>query len=195
VKSNFRFLIALAGLVACDKAAPPPRVTSQAHAQATSGSLCADSVVSGEGIGSLRIGITVADIAKSCRILRDTVALADEGLPSRLLTVAVGRDTLTAEVDSGRVWRISVSQTRFRTADSLRVGTSLARLLALPGVQGLVGENALYVVAPSRCGLSFRVTDPPDAAPKPEWSLADLRSPPSSTRVTEILIVGCRPAA
>lgn len=195
MRSTFSHLIALACLVACDKGAPPPPVTSGARAPATLGSLCADSVVTGQGIGALRIGVTVADIAKSCRILRDTVELAEEGLPSRLLTVDLGHDTLTAEVDSGRVWRIRILQTRFRTVDSLGVGTSLARLLTMPGVQGLVGENALYVVAPGRCGLSFRITDPPGAAPKQEWSPADLRGLPSSTRVTEILIVGCHPAA
>lgn len=195
MKSALLCLIAFVGFVACDKAAPPPPMTARAQAPMTPRSLCTDSLITGDGIGGLRIGATVADIATSCRVLRDTVELAEEGFPSRILTVALGSDTLAAEVDSGRVWRIRVTRARFRTSDSLRVGTPLARLLKVPGVHGLVGENALYVVAPSRCGLSFRVTDPADAAPKQDWTLGDLRRLPSSTRVTEILIVGCRPAA
>ena len=195
MKSASLCLIALSWSVACDKPTPPPRADSIAIAASLPASLCASTAINGEGIGFLRIGVPVSDIRKSCHVLRDTVELADEGLPSRILTVDMGRDTLAAEVDSGRIWRIRVSQARFQTSDSLRVGTAIARLLTLPGVQGWVGENALYVVAPSRCGLSFRVTDPAEAAPKEEWTLADLRTLPSSTRVTEILIVGCRPAA
>jgi len=195
VRPAFLCLVAVSGLVACDKPAPAPRADTLARAPTSSATLCADSLITGEGVGPLRIGAPVSNIEKACRVLRDTVELAAEGLPARILTVAMGRDTLAAEVDSGRVWRITVSQTRFQTSDSLKVGSPIARLLALSGVQGLVGENALYVIAPSHCGLSFRVTDPAKAAPKQEWTLADLRRLPSSTQVTEILIVGCRPAA
>ena len=195
MKSVSLCLIVLLWLAGCDKPALPPRADTLARVAARPGTRCGDATITGEGIGSLRIGVTVSDIRKSCRVLRDTVELADEGLPSRILTVDLGRDTLAAEVDSGRVWRIRVSQKRVQTSDSLGVGTALSRLLTLPEVHGLVGENALYVVAPTRCGLSFRVTDPAEAAPKEEWTLSDLRKLPSATRVTEILIVGCRTAA
>ena len=110
---------------------------------------------------------------------------------ARVLAVAFGMDTIEAEVDSGRVWRIVLSQPRFRTIDSLGVGTSIARLLALPGVHGVIGEGALYLASPVHCGVSFRVTDPVDDSPASDWTLPMLKRLPAATVVTAVLISGC----
>ena len=60
-----------------------------------------------EGIGHLRIASTVEGVGLNCKIVRDTTAIGAEGMPARKLLVALSRDTVEAEVVSGRIWRIS----------------------------------------------------------------------------------------
>jgi hypothetical protein len=195
MKCTLPFLVALCGLLGCGKHKSPSSTDVPSNMATFGTKLCADSVISDEGIGPLRIGTFVSDLKKFCSVLSDTVEIAQEGIPSRILMVNIGDDTLAIEADNGRVSRITVSQTRFRTADSLRVGVPHSQLLTLADVHGAVGENGLFVFSPRRCGLSFRVTDPENATPKEDWTLEDLRGLPAGTRVTEILIVRCRPAA
>lgn len=95
-------------------------------------------------------------------------------------------------MDPARIWRIAVERAAFGTADSVGVGTTLSRLLKLPGVKGVEGEGGLFVVVPARCGLSFRLRH--DLAPsehKPEWTSADLKRLPASTVVDQVLLFGC----
>jgi len=127
-------------------------------------------------------------------VVRDTIELREEGLPIRLVSIAAGSDTVEAEIDCGRVWRISLTQSRLRTPDSLDVGVSLARLLPLPGVDGIAGEKALHVIPLSRCGLSLRLTDPQEGAPAPDSTAAAPRHLPPSSVVTEVLIFGYQSA-
>jgi hypothetical protein len=116
--------------------------------------------------------------------------LDGEGQPERILVVAFGSDSAIVEVDSTHVWRIGVRSPHFRTLDSLGVGTSLGRLLALHGgVQGLTGEGGLFLLAEARCGLSFQLSAA--AASGGDWQRARLRTLPDSTRVTRVLVVGC----
>jgi hypothetical protein len=151
-------------------------------------------VLDGGGVGALRIGALVDSVRARCALVRDTTELRAEGLPVRVIAVAVSGDTVEAEVDSGRVWRIETTRPTLRTADSLGVGTPLARLLALPGAHGLSGEGAVFVVSPARCGLSFQLSGVGSAAPRGGWTAAALRRLPPSTAVSRVLVVGC-PAA
>jgi hypothetical protein len=151
---------------------------------------CLNASFDGTGIGELRIGMTVDALQRSCPVVRDTIELRAEGTPARIVAVAAQGDTVEAEVEAGRVWRITITSPRFRTADSIGVGVSLDRLLALPGIQGLTGEGTLYLMSPARCGVSFRVTDPGERL-RAEWTLPQLRRLPATTTVTRILIVGC----
>ena len=185
-----RYLIAVAGatLSACQGDVPRERTQER---QATSAAECGDAVVTGAGVGALRIGARVDSVRARCRVVRDTVELRAEGLPSRVVTMMVGDDTVAAEVDSGRVWRIEVTRSSPRTADSLGVGTPLTQLLALPEVRAASGEGGVYVLSNARCGLSFELSGHGPGGLRAEWDIAALRRFPPSTVVTRVLVVGC----
>lgn len=190
--------IALAALTAlsCRSERPQPdSINVPARGTRATAFGCLGPLFDGRGVGALRIGLSADSIGRLCLVVRDTTELREEGLPVRVVSIAAGSDTLEAEIDGGRVWRIALTHARFRTADSLGVGVPLTRLLSLPAVRGMTGEGALYVVSPSQCGLSFRVTDPAYDAARAEWTVAALRRLPASSVVTEVLIVGCKVVA
>jgi len=143
-----------------------------------------------EGVGKIRIGESVESVGRDCTVVRDSIQLGAEGMPTRIVSVLFPRDTVEAEIVDGKVWRVAIDSPHFSTADSLRVGTSLARLLRLRRPQGMTGEGALFVMSPDHCGLSFRLSDngsPVLRDPSP----AELSRLPAATRVSNILIVGC----
>jgi hypothetical protein len=156
---------------------------------------CGEATLTDEGIGELKIGTPIDSIHAHCVVVSDTIELAEEGLPARIMRVAFDRDTVEATADSGKVWRISIESPRIRTADSLGVGTKLPRLLQLKKARGLSGEGAVFVVSPERCGLSFELSDAGSDAPPENWNRSALARLPDSTSVTRVLIVGCSRAA
>jgi len=140
----------------------------------------------------LEIGGSVDEIRRLCNVVRDTVVQSDEATNERVLDVGVAGDTLTAIVESGKVWRIELDRSTFRTSDSLGVNTPLRRLLEHPGLRGFEGEGVLYVAAPSLCGLSFALSYiPADQEHRVTWTHADLRQLPAETRVERLLVIGC----
>jgi hypothetical protein len=152
---------------------------------------CDGTTLSDSALGDVRIGRSVADVAASCTIVRDTTAPRSEGQMARVLGVAVGGDTVEAEVVDGRIWRIEVTSPAYRTADSLGVGTALAALLAQEGVSPLSGEGRLFVKTASHCGLSFQLSVPDTGVAAGRWTVADLRRLPAGTQVTRVLVIGC----
>jgi hypothetical protein len=144
----------------------------------------ARAALTGDGIGSLRVGTTVEDIARICRILRDTIGLGTEGQQERTILVDLSRDSVAAVVSAGRVWRVHVQSPAFRTADSLGVGTPVEAFRhRRPEI--LTGEGNVYLRLPSHCGLSFRLRD---VVAGRASSLGQL---PDSAVVDEVLAVGC----
>jgi hypothetical protein len=85
-------------------------------------------VLTGEGIGELRISRALSEVVARCRVVRDTVELRAEGLPARILTIDLGRDTIEAEVDAEKVFRLTLETPRFLTLDSLGVDAPLSRV-------------------------------------------------------------------
>jgi hypothetical protein len=156
---------------------------------------CGNEVISDRGIGELVVGRTVDSVKRLCHVVSDTTELGGEGMPTRIMTVAFSHDTVEAEIDSGRVWRIEVASPTFRTADSLAVGTSLQRLLLLKKPRGLSGEGAVFLVSSQHCGLSFQLSESGSDAPPENWDRAALARLPKSTVVDRILIVSCDPSA
>lgn len=166
--------------------APPPATPGDPAGSAGS---CGAPMIDGDGLGAIRIGMDADSVKARCSIARDTVERRTEGQDERILVAAIGGDTASVEIDSGRVWRIDIRTPVLRTADSLGVGTPLSRLLALKGgVQGLAGEGHMFLIAQSHCGLSFELSAP--AAPG-DWQRARLRTLPPSTTVTRVLVIGC----
>jgi|SRR5438094_4884664 len=175
-------LLALSVTGACEHPAPPRAPTRIAN--------CGFGPISDSAVAGLPIGATVASVKEHCKVLADTTFPGEEGLPERTLDVQIGLDTLVAVIDSDRVWRIEVGSPRFRTRDSLHVGSQLSALVRDSSAHALIGEGNYYVVMRSHCGLSFAL--PYIKLPTPgELSSAALRALPDTLRVQEILVVGC----
>jgi hypothetical protein len=163
---------------------PPPRQVACADGR-TRG-------LTGRGIGPLQVGTPFDSVRQACPVARDSVQLDDEGNPVRVATVVVGRDTVDAVIEEGRVWRIEVGGRGLRAADSLGVGSPVGDLLRRPGVQGFEGEGLLFVTTTAHCGLSFRLAyEIPAGEHRETWTSADLRRLPTGTSVDRVLIVGC----
>lgn len=180
------------GAPAADSPADSPAAQPPAASTGSAASACATGPLAGDGIGTLRLGMTTEALHASCTVLRDSTILGPEGMPARVATVVTNGDTLLAEIDSGRVWRIGVVTPGLRTADSLGVGTPARRLADLPGARGITGEGQLFVVADQPCGLSFQVKQPGPAAITSSTP-QQLRALPDSITVTRVLVVGCGP--
>ena len=155
-------------------------------------STCGNEFIGAEGIGRVSIGAPLDSVRVSCKVVRDTTVRADEGTMARKVTVSLSSDTVVAEIVNGRVWRVEVNSSRFRTRDSLGVGTPLERLLTLEDPRGVNGEGRYYVLSPDHCGLSFRLSE--------GWNPQTVRIPidraklsrlPRSVVVSQVLITGC----
>ena len=151
-------------------------------------SLCgigAGTIVGPEGIGRLRIGATIDDVRAGCRIVRDTMRVAGEGMRERRITVDLGRDTVETVVVEDRIRRIHVDGPAFRTADDMGVGTTVDALRRSGSARVLAGEGSMFLTLADECGLSFRLGGVPFG---PERPAADL---PGDGHVVEVLVFGC----
>ncbi len=194
MRISFRVLLTIT-LSACARSKDDRAIGTTTHEPNAHTLVCgiSDSTkLTGEGVGALLIGRSVAAVRDACHIVRDSTEVGDEASPERILTISLGRDTVRAIVDSARVWRIDVRQPRFRTSDSLGVGSSLARLLKGGDARGAEGESGLFILLANHCGLSFHIDR--ELQPKEhraEWSTAHLARLPGSTLVDRVLISGC----
>ena len=180
---NWKLLsLALLSLVACSHPQRPQAPARQAQ--------CARGSISDTAVAGLPIRASVASVKQHCHVLVDTTFAGLEGLPERTLEVQIGSDTLTAVIDSERVWRIEVQSTNLRSVDSLGVGTTLGTLLRHGRASASIGEGTYYLMLQSHCGLSFALPffGHQDGGDLDE---AALRALPDTLRVQEVLVFGC----
>lgn len=175
---TFAVLVSMA-LAACT-ASPEqraPRATKECGAPGN--------LFSGQGIGEFKVGAIVDSIRAKCDVVRDTtLAMGGEGQPERRLAVRIGQDTIEATVVQDRIWRIELRSPRFRTSDSLGVGSTLGELRKQPVNFLGYGEGGPFVALPRHCGLSFSVDDRGVLA-------KELSKLPDDAPVDLILILGC----
>lgn len=191
-----RRLLLMLVLVGCKAKNESPSASAASSTASTAifpASSCGEEVVTGEGIGQLRIGSTVESIKQKCNVVRDTTVIAAEGMPARKLAVAFSRDTVEAEIVDGRVWRIAILSPRLRTAESLGVGTLNQRLIMqLKNPRGMMGEGELFVASPEQCGMSFRLANGGPRAQRGDLDRAGLAGLPVTAVVSGVLVFGCR---
>jgi hypothetical protein len=127
----------------------------------------------------------VVDLRLKCRVVLDTsMTSGAEGLPERRIIVLLGRDSVAATIAEDRIWRIELTSLRFRTADSVGIGSTVRRLRRDAARILGAGEDGFYLELPRACGLSFRIAGVSGAQ---EW--ADI---PMDATVDKILVFGCR---
>ena len=143
-------------------------------------------LLTGNGIGDLRIGATTEQVHKQCDVIRDTtLQFGAEGMPERRIAVRLGRDTVEGTVVNDKVWRLEVLSLRFRTEDSLGVGSTAGKIRQ-QAVQYLgYGEGGPFVSLPKHCGLSFELAGVKGFARS--WNQV-----PNTATVRKVLVLGCR---
>ncbi len=142
-------------------------------------------LLSGDGLGQLRVGAALGDVRAHCTVLRDTTMPGAEGMPERRIGVDLTSDTVEAIVVNDSVWRIHVDGSSFRTTEGLGVGSTVAELRQGRAARVLAGEGSMFVTLADHCGLSFRLSGVPFG---PERPAAEL---PADGRVVEVLAFGC----
>ncbi|HST08642.1 MAG TPA: hypothetical protein VLJ83_10740 [Gemmatimonadaceae bacterium] len=133
----------------------------------------------------------MASVKARCEVFRDTTRRGLEGMSERRLAVRFRTDSLEAEIVDDKVWRLDISSPGFRTADSLGVGTPVARLLLLREARGLVGEGVLVVVSPERCGVSFVLSGGIPRGRVRTWDSTALSALPTTITVKKVLVLAC----
>jgi hypothetical protein len=149
-------------------------------------------MLTGEGIGHLVIGRTVDSMGKRCRIIADSVVAGGDEPAQRVVLVDLVRDTATIVAVRDTIVRIELHHSPFRTADSLGVGGHLGRILRLRDPVGETIDGRLYGTSPSHCGLLFQIQDQAPAPPAVQNGAGALRRLPGETRITRVVIVGCK---
>ena len=147
--------------------------------------------ITAEGVGCARLDATVSDLLADCDVVRDT-AVTLEGMPQEALLLEIDSAGVLAEMEGGRVWRVSVLGEGPMTADSLGVGTPAHSLSELHDVRVFAGEERYFAVSPDHCGLSFELDGIPPG--RSELGAEDLRQAPPDVRISRVLIVGECPA-
>src|SRR3954468_20809956 len=145
-----------------------------------------ESRVSEDGLGLLRIGVTLESVRGGCAVIAERVT---DSVGS--VSIDLGRDTAIVDLNKGVIRRITLSHQAYRTTDSLGVGTHIATLLRLREATAITDHERLYAISPAYCGLRFLLLDP---APKSEASRVGrvaLRRLPGETRTQQLEIVGC----
>jgi len=142
-------------------------------------------VLSGNGIGDLRVGASVTELRTKCSVVSDsTIESGAEGLPERWIVVVLGHDSVQALISIDRVARIDVRSPHFRTADGLGVGSSARELRANSARVLPRGEESEFEVGlPTACGLRFRLEGATGAR---TWTEV-----PIEATVDRVLVVGC----
>jgi hypothetical protein len=144
------------------------------------------------GIGNLAIGRTVTTVKRTCRVVRDIDELSSGGSLDRVLTVIIADDAYRATlVPGGLVGLISVRTPRVATRDGLRVGSPLSKVAAQKGVRIAEGEDGLYLLPESHCGLSFRFTVQTRWPTGRPWTMEELLRRHGNQPVDRILVTRC----
>jgi hypothetical protein len=151
-------------------------------------SRCANTLVTGNRVGRIRLGMTIADLRNDCSILRDTIEV-NEGEAGRVVYALVAHDTVRLDVLHDSVRFIRVHGPRFVTPDSIHAGMPLFRFLIGRQPRVLVGEGKVYLRDPQHCGISFGLS-PEAYAHAPKLTTAALARLPRSTTIDEILVTG-----
>lgn len=192
VTSLSRYVAAALVLVAACSGSREPEASDTSSAPVP----CAGGggILAGDRVGTLRLGMSLDSAKVLCPAGIDTVQY-DEGERIRVLLAASGPDTIIASVNDGTVGTLWTTSPAFVTADSMRAGSALSRLLRLPSLTGGSGEGRFYLwnEGEEECGMSF-LLDESTARRLQRVSrvtVETLRPFATTGRITAVLVRGC----
>jgi hypothetical protein len=145
-----------------------------------------------DGIGELKQGRPISEVALLCEVISDTGQRGPDGKLERVAVVRIAGEIVRAVVVNDRVSQIEINTPRFRTTDSLGVDTPLHRIAAKRGAEFAPGEDAVYGFTPEHCGLSFRFSVPLRPPAGGQWSTRQIESEHGDAAVNRVIVVQCR---
>ena len=125
-------------------------------------------MITAAGVGPLRIGGAVSDIARRCTV-RDTSLILSEGITEKGRIVNLGSASallLVSDDAEPTIERIIITDSSIRTEDGVGIGKSVGALRAAYGrLCAMRGEGNLVVMVSSLPGVSFAIAGAvPEAA-------------------------------
>jgi hypothetical protein len=149
--------------------------------------------VTGDGVGALRVGASVAQVRKVCRIPRVRLKKGQPPPPDNVLDFKIGPTPVQAEIEGGRVWRVIIDGSQLKTADKLGVGSPLSALLASAPARASEGEGVIYAATARHCGLGFQLDyRPRRGEDRDAWTADALAALPKDVKISRVLISGCQ---
>jgi len=99
-------LVIVALSTGCDPRMPNDRAARTAASpdeKLAASAGCAERLVFGNGVGPVRLGMSLDALRRACPIVRDTTVPSDHGPAERRLSVLLGADTAVVTFGIGRV--------------------------------------------------------------------------------------------
>ena len=149
-------------------------------------------VLEEDGIGELKQGRPVSEVAALCDVISDAEQQGQEGMMERVLVINLAGESVRSVVQDDRIFRIEVNTPRFRTADSLGVDTPLSRIASMRGAQFAPGEDGVYGFSPDHCGLSFRFSLPWRPPAGGQWTAKQIEQEHGTAAVNRVIVIPCR---
>ena len=150
--------------------------------------------LTGDGVGAVRVGATVAAVRKACHAPVRKSRKGEPPPPADLLELKISGAPVRAEIEGGRVWRVVVDDGPFRTLDKLGVGSPLQDILASGPARASQIEGVIYAANTNRCGVSFALSyRPRRGEDRDNWTAEGLARLPPDTKVERVLMSGCKP--
>ncbi len=149
-------------------------------------------LISGDGVGALRIGMAADSVRSIVHVVSDSFELGDEAVAVRILRVAIQDDTVELEIWRGNVARILVSSSAFRTRTGLGVGSTLSELRGAGDLNADLVDGGYVVRSARECGIVFRLEyDVPTFVLSTGNADAHFRSVDGRVRVDRVVLGGC----
>jgi hypothetical protein len=173
--------------------APPLSVPADSPAAASKDcGITGTPVITDDGIGELKEGLSVTDAKARCDVISDSEELGTEGMTEHVLIVRIAGETVRAIVSDDRISRIEISSPRFATTDSLGVDTPLRRVAQKRGARFFPGEGGVYGFVADHCALSFRFSVPLRPPRGGNWTAQSIDSAHGDAAVDRVLVTRCQ---
>jgi hypothetical protein len=172
--------------------APPVLADTVPHAQAPDCGVKGKPVLADEGVGELKVGVSVAAVKQKCEVVSDSDEPGSEGTRERVVVARVGGDSVRAVVTNDRVWRVEITSPHIVTPDSLGVDTPLHAIAIRRGARFFPGEDGVYGFVADHCGLSFRFSIPLRPPRGSDWTRDAIDKAHGDAAVDKVLVTQCQ---